>query len=183
MRFPHYAMPGRTRHPALWLLAAVALAAIYAPVIAAMANVWWTDTYAIHGLFVPFFSALMLWHDRERIKGTVEEGDPRGLILILAGVGLLVWGWGVSSFVVQTLSIVVSISGVVLWGFGARCLKATTFPIAFLLLMTPPPRVLINSVTMDLQLFATRFAGLALEILGLPYYQNGVFLELPNITL
>lgn len=172
----------RTRHSALCVLGVI-LAGVYMPVIAGMAKVWWTDPYAIHGLFVPFFSGLMLWHDRERIKEAAREGDPRGLILVLSGLGLLLLGKDVPGFVIQTLSLVVSVSGLVLWGFGVRCLKAAAFPIAFLLLMTPPPRVLISSVTMDLQLFASGFAGIALEILGLPYSRKGVFLELPNITL
>jgi exosortase len=160
-----------------------ALAAVYVPVMLRMGRVWWNDSYAGHGMFVPFFSAHFFWIDRQRIRASVGGRDDRGLLLVLAGIVLLVLGHGNASLVMQGLSFVVVLSGIVLWGFGARTLRAAAFPLGFLFLMVPLPRVLVAAVTLDLQLFAAGFAGLILSLLDVPFALRGVSVELPVLTL
>ncbi len=169
--------------PLYRILTVVVLAGIYAPVFTDLARIWWRDTYAVHGLFVPFFSALMLWNDRERLREASGRGEPAGFLLILLGLGVLVLGGWTENLIVQGLSVPLSVAGLVVLCFGKRCLRAAAFPVAFLFLMVPPPRLLISAVTVDLQLFAAGFAGAALGLFGIPFYQSGLFIELPAITL
>jgi exosortase len=161
----------------------VVLAALYAPALAEIARVWWTDTYAGHGMFVPLFSALVAWTERERLRAAAGPGHPVGIAAIAAGVGLLVLGslWG--SLLVKGISIAVVIAGLVAWSFGLRCLRAAAFPIAFLLLMAPLPRPVVAAVTLQTQLFAAAFAAAAVRLFDLPVYQTGVTIELPAVTL
>ena len=167
----------------MWILAVMGLVGIYAPVLTEMARIWWTHPYAGHGMFVPLFSAFLLWVDRDRLRAVTGQRDPTGMLVILLGLGVLWLGGWAESLLVQGLSVVVAVAGVVLWGFGARCLRRAAFPVGFLLFMVPLPQLVVDAVTLDLQLFAAGFAGGALGLLDIPFYQTGVFIELPTITL
>jgi exosortase len=102
---------------------------------------------------------------------------------VLLGLGVLVLGrWG-ESLLVQGVSLVITVAGLILWGFGVRCLREAAFPVAFLLLMAPLPRAMVDTLTLDLQLFAAGFAGAALEQLGVPFYLNDTTIALSTITL
>ena len=48
---------------ARWV-ALLALVIVYVPTFRWMVHVWWWDSYAAHGVFVPLFSAHFLWIDR-----------------------------------------------------------------------------------------------------------------------
>lgn len=165
------------------LLTALVLAGIYAPVFLALVRIWQRDTYAAHGMVVPLFSALLLWMDRAELRAASGRGHPAGLILVLAGLGLLGLGRGTGSILVQGVSVVITTAGMILWTFGPRCLRRAAFPVGFLALMVPLPRVIVDAVTLDLQRFAAATAGLALGLFGIPFYQSGLVIELSTITL
>lgn len=166
-----------------WGVAMLAVAGFYSPVLAQMAHVWRTDTYAGHGMFVPLFSAVLVWMDRDRLRVVPARGHPAGFAVILCGLALLLLGRWAESLLVQGVSIVVAVAGSVLWRFGARYLRAVAFPVGFLLFMVPLPRLVVDAVTLDLQLFAAGFAGAVLGLLDIPFYLSGVLIELPTITL
>ena len=165
------------------LVGALLLAAIYVPTSAEMARAWWTHPYAGHGMFVPAFSAFVAWMDRRRLRAACSRGSWAGLPVILLGLGVLALGRWAGSVALEGVSLVVTVAGLVLWSFGARCLKAAAFPVGFLLLMVPLPRPVVDAVTLDLQLFAVGFAGAALDLLDVPFYLDGVLIRLPGITL
>jgi exosortase len=161
----------------------VGLAAVYAPVMLRMAGVWWHDSYAGHGMFVPLFAAHFVWIDRARIRAAWGAREHRGLLVILAGLLLVALGRWETSLLVQGLSFVVTLSGVVLWLGGSRALRALAFPLGFMVLMVPLPRGVVAATTLHLQLFAARFAGQVLSLLDVPFMQRGVLIELPSMTL
>ena len=53
-----------------------------------------------------------------------------------------------------------------------------SFPLAFLLLMVPPPALLFNQIALPLQLFASQVAEVALRAGGVPILRDGKVLEL-----
>jgi exosortase len=159
------------------------LAALCAPAQVRMAEVWWTDTYAGHGMFVPLFSAMVAWFERERLRQLADGGDRAGLIAIAIGIGGLGLGYVGQNLLLQGLSLVVIVGGVVLWMFGATVLRAALFPVGFLALMVPLPRTIVDPTTLEVQLFAAGFAAGALRLLDVPVYQTGVMIELPRMSL
>jgi len=165
------------------LAAVLVLAALYVPAMAEMVDVWQTDTYAGHGMFVPLFSALIAWTERERLGAAAGHASPIGIVIILAGVGLLALGTLGQNLLVKGLSVAVVVAGLVVWGFGTECLKAAAFPVGFLLLMAPLPRAVVAALTLKVQLFAAAFAAGAVRLLDVPVYQTGVTIELPSMTL
>ena len=156
---------------------------LYAPVARDLAHAWWTHPYAGHGPLVPAFSAFVLWTDRARIRAAVTPGHAIGLAVILLSLGLLFAGRSIESLFLQGVSLVMCLAGMMLWILGPRALHAAAFPVAFLLLMVPLASPVVNAVTEDLQLFAARTAGAALDLFDVPFFLDGVLIQLPGITL
>lgn len=167
----------------LRVLVVLVVAALYAPTMLAMARVWWTDTYAGHGMFVPLFAAIVAWMERDRLRAAIGPGSLAGLAFLAAGLGALGVGHAAGSLLLQGLSVPVSVAGLVAWSFGLGFLRRATFPVWFLALMVPLPRPIVEAVTLDTQLFAAGFATWALRLVDIPVYRVGVLIELPTITL
>jgi exosortase len=164
------------------ILVGLTLVALYTPTLASLGRAWWTDTYAAHGLFVPFFSLFLGWREWGSIR-TTGRGHPTGLLLITGAVALLGAGTWQNSLFVQGLAVAPVLAGLVAWILGLQALRVLAFPIAFLLFMAPLPRSAVEAVTLKLQLFAAGFAASSLRLLDIPVYQSGVLIELPSITL
>jgi exosortase len=159
------------------------LAALWAPAVVRMAEVWWTDPYAGHGMFVLLFSAIVAWLERKRLQQLSNGGDRAGLVAVSAGIGMLGLGYLSQSLLLQGLSLVGAVGGVVRWMFGAPVLRAAAFPVGFLALMVPLPRALVDATTLKVQLFAAGFAAGALRHLNVPVYQTGIMIEMPTMSL
>src|SRR5207245_6604072 len=100
------------------LLAALALA--FAPLARELVHLWRVDPYAGHGMFVPAYSAVLLWFDRQRLAATPRSREPAGALVVLAALALLWAGWWAHSVIGQGLALVIAVAGGVLWQFGRR---------------------------------------------------------------
>jgi exosortase len=167
----------------LLLGAALAFSVAYWPTAGQMLHAWRTHPYAGHGVFVPAMSLIILWGDWARVRAAAAPGSLGGAALVLGGFGLLLLGRLTQSLLIAGLSVIPVIAGLVVWGFGVRCLAAAAFPVGFLVFMPPLPQPIVDAVTRELQLFAAGFAGIALELVGVPFYQDGLFIRLATLTL
>lgn len=172
---------GRTGR--LWTLGLAALGAAYLPVLARAWDLWQVDTYAVHGQFVPLFSAFLVWSHRDRLAALPRRVDPRGAGLIVAALALRALGawWG--SLGVELLSVAPALAGFVLWAHGPARLRAIAFPIGFLALMLPIPRSVVDAVTLPLQRLAAWSAATPLAAAGIPLYRDGVWIHMAATSL
>jgi hypothetical protein len=67
-------------------LASLALGSLYAATIARLWHAWNVDSYAGHVMLVPAFSLVLLWTDRDRLRGRETGRDARGFALLFAGL-------------------------------------------------------------------------------------------------
>jgi exosortase len=182
-RAPSHSVRRLERLDLLAVLSFAALALAYAPLLRQLAHAWRVDPYAGHGMFVPAYSALLLWIDRQRLASTPRAREPLGLLVVVGALASLWAGRSIDSVVVQGLSLVLAVAGVVLGLFGARRLRAAAFPIAFLAFMLPLPRGVVDRITLDVQTFHAHFTSVAMGIMGVPHLQRGISIELPNVSL
>ena len=75
------------------------------------------------------------------------------------------------------------IAGVVLFLAGWRWLRLLLFPLASPALMIPIPPVLFYQAAFPLQLLATKFGVLALQVLDIPVLREGNVITLAHTTL
>jgi exosortase len=142
-----------------------------------------TDQYAGHLLLVPVVAALILWRRRDELLAIVGPRNPAGFVLLGGALILLAVAHVNRSYTAHALSVVLAIAGVGLWLRGTRWLRQAAFPLAFLLLMLPPPRSLITVVSPPIQHFVATFSAAAMSFLQIPVERQGFLLRLPNATL
>ena len=165
---------------ALALAGSFALA--YADVFRWLLTDWQLDGDYSHGLVIVPVAAYLAYERRRAARDTPGNPSWTGLIILACSLGLLVVGTLSSQFLAR-LSIVTTVIATVVYVLGWRHVRVLAFPIAFLLLMIPPPEIVFNRVTGSLQLVASSFAEQVLVGWGIPVFRAGNVLNLPRINL
>jgi exosortase len=170
-----------------WLIWSAALSAalllLYAPVLKNLAIQWWTDPDYSHGILVLFFSAYVLWRQRERWTKTAIKPDNFGLLIILGAIALLFVGSIGAELFSSRISLLILLAGIVVFLGGWNFLRAIYFPLAFLAFMIPLPAIVYNQITFPLQLIASRIATFCLDFVNIPVLREGNILILSNYSL
>src|SRR5713101_27330 len=173
---------GRTR--VIWSAVLLGLVGIlYAGVLKILVGQWWNEPDYGHGFLVPLFSGYVVWRQRERLFKTESKPANFGLLVMVGAVVLLLAGSLAAELFTSRLSLLVLLAGMILFLAGWKALRATSFPLAFLLLMIPIPVIIYNQITFPLQSIASRFATFWLELVQVPVLREGNVLILPNYSL
>lgn len=156
---------------------------LYGSVLKGMILQWWNDPDYGHGFFVLLFSGFILWHQRERWLTTGSKPSNFGFVVMLGAVGLLVVGSLGAELFTSRFSLLLLLAGMILFLSGWDVLRAVSFPLGFLIMMIPIPVIIYNQITFPLQLLASHFASLLVELVGVPVLRNGNVLVLSNYSL
>lgn len=156
---------------------------MYASVLSSLARQWWDDPNYGHGFFVPIFAGYVLWSERDRWRALPFHPSNLGFGIMLFASGLRVLGMLGAELFIARLSLVILISGLVLFLAGRQVLRSIAFPTGYLLFMIPLPGIVYYQLTFPLQLWASRLAASGLVALGIRTVREGNLLILPNCTL
>jgi exosortase len=168
--------------PVIW--GGIFLIAAYWPVLARMAYQWQNDEDMAHGMFAPLFAFYAAWERREELfEESSGGGHGWGLVLIFSGGLLLAFGTLGAEIFFQRIAILLSLTGLILYGGGWERLRILGFPLLMLLFMIPLPGLLQKTITFPLQLLSTRLSEIALDILGYSVVREGNILELAGQQL
>lgn len=155
----------------------------YGRVMPLLVRTWSRDDYS-HGFLVPIIALYFIWVDRRRLKTLlVEPNLIGGLILTLMSSLMLLMGVIGGSVIIQELSLIVMIPGLILMLLGKRYLMALALPLIYLILMVPILDEVIEKIHWPFQLFSATMSSTVLKIFNIPFFQNAQFIELPNIRL
>jgi exosortase len=160
---------------------ALLVLALYLPVLAELASVWWSVPYYSYGVLVPCFSAYLAWQARGATAPRVFA--PRGLVVLAAGLALGTAGTLAASLTLCTLSLPVVLYGAVWATRGPARARRVRFPVAFLACMAPLPDGALAALSLPLQRLAAVVAEHALRALGMPAVRDDLFVALPSVTL
>ena len=156
---------------------------LYAPVLRALAAQWSTDPDYSYGFLVPIFSAYILWLQRGRLVGTEVKPNNFGLLVMIGAICLLFLGSLGAELFTSRFSLLVLLSGMILFLAGWKVLRVASFPLGFLVFMIPIPAIIYNQITFPMQLLASRLASSWLELVQVPVLRNGNILVLSNYSL
>jgi exosortase len=156
---------------------------MYAPVLSSLARQWWNDPNYGHGFFVPIFAGYILWSERARWSLLRFRPNNFGLAIMVFAIGLRVIGMLGAELFMARLSLLILISGMVMFLAGSGALRSISFPLGYLLFMIPLPAIVYYQLTLPLQLWASRLAATGLVALGIHTVRQGNLLFLPNCTL
>jgi exosortase len=166
-----------------YLLPGLAIAAVYAPVLAELVRDWARDPNYSHGFLVPVVSAVLLWQRRTELAALPARPSWWGLVGILGSLALLVLGTAGAEVFTQRVSLVTLLASLVLFLSGWPRLRRTAFPLAFLLLAIPLPYVVYYGLTQPLQGVAARAAVAGLNLVGILTVREGNIIHLPGTSL
>jgi exosortase len=170
-----------------WLYWTATLSALvlllYAPVLKRLVLQWWNDPDYGHGFLVPLFAGYVVWRTRDQWTKNEVKPSNFGLFVMIGAILLLLGGSLGAELFTSRFSLLVLLTGMILFLAGWKILRAFSFPLAFLLLMIPIPVIVYNQITFPLQLLASRFATFWLELVQVPVLREGNVLILPNYSL
>jgi exosortase len=156
------------------LLAAVVFAS-YLRALGELVYRWGHEADYSHGFLVPVFSAWLLWQRRELI-GSVSEpvrGRWLGFGLVLGSALLRVVSLYFSFVLVEPVSLVVCVAGVIAIIGGLPALRWAWPAILFLFFMIPLPGFLANRLSGPLQHVATVSSTYLLQTLSITAISSG----------
>ncbi len=156
---------------------------LYAPIVARLAQQWWSDPNFSHGFFVPAFSVFVLWQDRFRLAAISRKPSSWGLPLILLALAMLVLGVFGAELFLSRLSLIALAAGLVIFFLGWQMLRAVLFPLLFSILMVPIPAIVFGQITFPLQILASKLAAWSLPLCGVPVLREGNVINLPAMPL
>ena len=156
---------------------------MYAPVLRSMARQWWDDPNYGHAVLVPVFVAYVLWRERTRWRAVSVQASNYGLPIMVLALGLLILGMLAAELFATRISLLILISGIIVFLAGWQVLRSIAFPIGYLIFMIPLPALVYYQLTFPLQLVASRIGALGLFMVGVPALRQGNLLILPNAPL
>ena len=165
------------------LFLAVLVGWLYYPILLRLVHQWWHDPNFSHGFFVPAFSLFVLWQNRSRLVVLPRRPSWWGLPILVVALGVLALGDLGAELFLSRFSLLLVLAGLIILFFGWSYFRAVLFPWAFLILMIPLPAIVINQVTLPLQLLASKIAAAVLRFCGVPVLREGNVLLLPRIDL
>jgi exosortase len=173
---------GRLGLVALAGLTAVFLV-LYASVFVDLAGIWLGDGNYSHGPLMLPVIAYVVWARRQRLAAEPLHPSNFGLVVVLVSLAVLVVGTAGVEFFLMRTSAIGLLAGIVVFLAGWRWLRLLLFPLCLLALIIPPPPVLFNQAAFPLQLLATKFGVVALQLWRIPVLSEGNVITLTHTTL
>jgi EpsI family protein len=183
-RAPVHEGPRRKRG----VFAAAALAAAfffaYAGVIMTLGEQWLAADARMHGFLIPIISLYLVWTRRRKLQKIPPcPASVMGFALLIAGLAMLLVGQAGTILLLQELSLPVTIAGIIALMLGAKFLAAVLLPVFYLIFMIPVWEVLTAPLMPYYQKISSVMGSLVMLAAGIPVHRDGIFIELPHITL
>jgi EpsI family protein len=136
------------------------------------------------GILIFAMSIALTWWQRDALrKSPVSPNMALGAPLTGVGCFLFICGEYSATSLVQNVSVIVVLFGLVWLILGNRYLKILSLPLGYLLFMFGFFEELLGNVSIYLQEMSARIASTLLTLTGMPVLLSKQFIELPHITL
>jgi exosortase len=167
---------------ALWGLMLVVFLLPYAEFARALWDTWLHNEEFSFGVLLPVVAGFLIWSRREQLKEK-EDPWPAGLALVILGSGLLALGTMSGTLLFSGIALSLTAIGMVGFLWGPRHVQVVWAPLSLLVLMVPLPSYVVGEFSWMLQSGASTISSRILGALGVPVYQDGNLLRLPNYVL
>lgn len=167
-----------------WGALGIALAAVYSSAIIWLVHYWWNVNEYSHGFLIPLIAAYLFWIRRHYLSPLQPRPSTLWGGLVLAwSAGLLILGRAGSFALLDSVSLLFALPGLVLLLLGWRYLRALAVPLLYLQFMVPWMQDLVERLRWPFQLLSARVATHLLVLFGFPVLRNESDLVLPHSSM
>lgn len=169
-----------------WLrlgLAGLAIVAAYFRIFPLLIEEWSSFPSLSHGFAIPVIAGYLIWIRRGQIAGIAAAPSWGGVPVVVGSLALYTVGTLGGEPFVARVSFPLTLLGAALFLAGIGVAKELLPGIGYLFFMIPLPYVTLKSLTDQSRLFDATVTAAVLPWLGVPVFQQGFLLHLPNITL
>lgn len=151
---------------------------VYLPTFRWLVLSWVYNPYYTHGFLIPVVSCFIVWRKRRELKRTKPSNS--GDIALALGIFVHIAGfvWGIRFL--SAFSLLIVLSGLILYFYGSKAARALAFPLGFLIFMIPLP--FIDEMGFSLQYISIHSSASLLETIGLPVATSGAEIILKDAT-
>jgi exosortase len=164
---------------------ALAMAWLYASTWRGLVSEWLSSADASYGLVLLVVASAVAWRRREALMRALQPHPAfaPGATALLAGLAVYLAGQLGADVFLTRVSFVLVLAGILWLVAGGGAVRVMAAPLLFLLMAVPLPALLVNAVTLPLQLLASRISEATLTAAGVAVFRDGNLLELPSGTL
>jgi EpsI family protein len=156
----------------------------YAGPLAAMVQRWDGSPMYSYAYTVPPIALYLLWSRREELRRQPSRpARLAGGIVIAGALTLLALGQVAAFQVVQQVSFLIALVGIVIFLFGMTHLRIYGPALAYLLFMIPLWDVFTEPLHWPFQNNSAKLGIALLHAIGIPAYREGTVIALPGVTL
>jgi exosortase D (VPLPA-CTERM-specific) len=160
-------------------LVVLAVGFLYSFILAKLGSDWWTDENYSHGLLVPFVIGYVIWLEFDLLKSVRSKPTILfGGFVVLLGLLMLLAGTLGAELFIQRISLIVVITGIVIYFFGIKLFRALTVPFLLLLFAIPIPQIIFNKIAFPLQVYASQLAIWGIRLFEVPSVRKGNVIEI-----
>lgn len=162
----------------------IGIAALVIPTLFGISEVSWATEQGAHG---PIVLAIGIWLVARRWPAIISQGVPgRGLIGWPLLIATLIGYWVariVGSIVIESAMLYLALVTALYLFVGLRAIRASWFPIAYLLFVLPPPGSWVATATQPLRLEISQYAVNFLALLGYPVARSGLIIYIDQYLI
>ena len=156
----------------------------YVELFTILIKVWWNNSSQSHGFLIPFIDLYLIYLQRDKLKYIYASPTYLlGLPVFVGGVLMYLAGHAGAILLLQELSFVITVIGLVLLLLGVKFLKALLLPVVYLSFMLTIWSDLLEGMHLPFQKLSALIGTELLQWVGIPAYRTSIYIELPNITL
>ncbi len=156
---------------------------LYRHTILMLVSDWSTDPNFSHGFLIPAVTLYMVWTRKNELSELIIKPSFIGFSIILAGMMFHIVGNVGSEFFFMRISMLITLTGIVIFLYGMPVFRVVVIPICYLILMIPIPSILWNKVAFPLQMLSASLSSEVIYTIGIPVFREGNILHLSNTSL
>jgi len=153
----------------------------YIPTSLWMWDRWFArDSYYSHGILIPFVTGFLIWRMRAELAAIRPKRSSWGMPLIIIGLIIHLGSSLFRIYFTSGFSMLIVLSGLILFLYGSKVLRKIVFPVCFLMFMIPVPLVVIANISFKMKILAAQIATAALNGMGLEAVRSGSVLKMQH---
>jgi exosortase len=158
-------------------------ALLFAPVYPELVRDWLGHSDNSHGFLVPVIAGYLAWQRKDDLRSAALGSSPMGGALLICSLLIYILSYAGGLAFPARVALVLSLLGLVWYTTGNELTRRLAFPILFLLFMIPVPDSILGTVSLPLQLLATKISANLIEACSIPLYREGNMLYFMNTQL